>query len=140
MEDLVAELTRSGGPSAKWDNIGDIHKLRIDNVEKRQLTDFVTGEPQTWSNGEPKFQFVFSGTDEAGDETRFFVKGYMLGAVKDALREAGVKPGDTLTGGHLTIKFVEVDEPTRPGLSGAKRYKAKFEPAAPATSIGIDDF
>lgn len=138
MEDLVAELTRSGGPSAKWNNVGDTHKLRIESVDKRQVTDFVTGEPQTWPNGEPKFQFVFSGIDESGDETRFFVKGYQLNAVKDALRTAGVKAGDTLIGGHLTIKLVGIDEPTRPGLSGAKQWKAKFEPPAPVGSL-VDD-
>jgi hypothetical protein len=73
----------------------------ITDVEKRQVTDFVTGEPQTWPNGDAKWQFVFSGTDpDTGDETRFFCKGFQLGAVKEALRAAGVTAGDTLYRRH----------------------------------------
>jgi hypothetical protein len=131
MTDLIGELTRSGGPSAKWDAIGDVRRIVIDDVEKRQVTDFVTGEPQTWPNGDPKWQFVFSGTDpDTGDETRFFCKGFQLGAVKEALRSAGVSAGDTLTGGTLAIKWTGEEPSKTKGMSPAKTWSAQYKPAA----------
>ena len=138
MTDIISELTRSGGASAKWYAIGDVRRIVITDVEKRQVTDFVTGELKTWPNGDPIWQFVFAGTDpDTGDETRFFARGFQLSAFKEALRVAGVTAGDTLTGGTLAIKWTGEQEATKPGMSPAKTWSAQYKPAV--TNAVTDD-
>ena len=121
MTDIISELTRSGGASAKWDAIGDVRRIVITDVEKRQVT-----------------EFVFAGTDpDTGDETRFFAKGFQLSAVKEALRVAGVTAGDTLTGGILAIKWTGEEPSKTKGMSPAKTWSAQYKPAV--TNAVTDD-
>jgi hypothetical protein len=134
--DITSELLTSGAPAVKFEQEGDVRKIKIADITKQQETDFDTGEPITWPNGQPKYQFVITGTIN-GDEVRLFVKGYMVDALRDALRKANVKPGDSLNGGTLTVKWESTDEPRRKGMNGARRYVAKFEPA-PAGIVDDD--
>ena len=136
-QSVVDELTRSGGPSAKWDKIGDVRRVVIDSVEKRQVTDFDTGEPLTWPNGDPKYQFVFGGVDpDTGDENRIFAKGYMLSAVKEALRAAGVAPEK---GGTLAVKWIGNAEPVG-RKAPAKQWSATYQPPAVIAMTAADLF
>lgn len=134
--DITSELLTSGAPTVKFTTEGDMRKIVVADIVKQQETDFDTGEPVTWPNGQPKWQYVVTGTVD-GDESRLFIKGYMVDALKDALRKAGVKPGDTLVGGTLTMKWASTDEPKRKGMQGARRYVAKYEPA-PAGIVDED--
>ena len=120
----------------KFDNEGDIRKIVITDVDKQQQLDFDTGEPLTWPNGQPRMQYVITGTVD-GDDARLFVKGYMIDALRDALRKANVQPGQSLAGGTLTMKWSSTDEPKRKGMQGARRYTAKFDPAPAA--VATDD-
>ena len=97
-------LTRKGGGNiAKFPNIGDMVKIKITGLEERQQTDFITGEPITWADGKPKMQFVFTGIDQdTQEETRIFAKGFMLGAIKDALTKADC---NLEAGGVLAVKY-----------------------------------
>ena len=133
--DITSELLGSSSPSLKFKAEGDAHRITIREIAKQQETDFDTGAPVTWPSGDPKFQYVVTGTAD-GEEARLFIKGYMIDALKDALRKAGVQPGTDLTGGTLTIKWNATDEPRRAGMQGARRYIGKFEPAAKAV---VDD-
>jgi hypothetical protein len=56
----------------------------------------------------------------------------------DALRAAGVQGGDPLVGGTLTMKWDSTEAPSKPGLSGAKKFRMKFEPA-PKGIVDDDD-
>jgi hypothetical protein len=140
MTDIAKELTRSGGASAKWDAIGDVRRITItDEPEKRQASKYGTDEPETWSNGDPVWQFVFSGIDpDTGEETRFFCKeGAQLPAVKEALRSAGVGSGHSFIGGTLAIKWTGEEPSKTKGFANKKTWSAQYKPAA-ASSVTDD--
>ena len=44
----------SGPPSVKFDNVGDYVTVGIVNVEEYQQRNYDTGEPEVWSDGNPK--------------------------------------------------------------------------------------
>lgn len=134
--DITSELLSAGSPTVKFAQEGDTRKIKIADIQKQQETDFDTGELLTWPSGQPKFQYVITGTVD-GEDARLFVKGYMVDALREALRKANVKPGDVLSGGTLTIKWDSTDEPRRKGMQGARKYVAKFEPA-PAGIVDDD--
>lgn len=125
---ITAELLGSTGTTVKFEAEGDVRKIVIADINKQQETSFETGAPVTWPSGDPKYQYVVSGLVD-GEESRLFIKGYMVDALKEALRKAGIKAGDSLNGGTLTVKWQSTDEPRRAGMQGARRYVAKFEPA-----------
>ena len=56
----------------------------------------------------------------------------MIDALKEALRKAGTVPGQPLDGGLLTMKWASTEEPRKPGMKGARKYVAKYEPAPTA--------
>jgi hypothetical protein len=130
-------LTRKGGGNiAKFPNIGDMVKIKITGLEERQQTDFITGEPITWADGKAKMQFVFTGIDQdTQEETRIFAKGFMLGAIKDALTKADC---NLEAGGVLAVKYTEDEPPSKVGLNPAKKYVAQYQPPKTA-SISADD-
>ena len=130
--DLTTELLAPSGTSLKFEAEGDVRRIVIETAEKQQETSYDDGSPVFWPSGDPKWQVVISGTDPEGDSARLFVKGYMLDAFKEALRAAGVKAGEDISGGTLIVKWESTDEPRRPGMKGARRFKAKFEPARKA--------
>ena len=131
-----ALTTKSGGPIAKFPNLGDTVKLKITGLEQTQQTDFITGEPITWADGKPKMQFVFTGIDQdTQEETRLFAKGYMLTAIKQALTDAGV---NLEAGGILAVKYAADEPASKPGLNPAKKYVAQYQPPKQA-SISAED-
>lgn len=130
---LASSLTETGNV-AKFKDVGDLVKIRITDLQQREQTDFRSGEVLRWKDGSPKMQYVFHGTDvETGEETRIFAKGFMLGAIKDALRAANANVEE---GGILAVQFTH-EEQTEPGLNPAKKYKAQYQP--PAKSVSADD-
>lgn len=129
--DITTELLGSSGSSLKFEAEGDIVKIRISRIEKSQETSYDDGTPVFWPSGDPKYQYVVSGISN-GEEARLFVKGYMIDAFKEALRKAGVQPGQPLDGGTLSMKWDSTEEPRKPGMKGARKYVAKFEPAPTA--------
>ena len=136
MDDLIAELVSTGGaPAAKWHSVGDIVKITVTSIERRRETDFATGQPVIWPDGNPKFQWVFAGVTADGDEQRIFARGRMLAAIKEALREANVTAGQRIEGGTLTVKWVGEQPSQTKGFAPAKLWKAKFEVA----SAVVDD-
>lgn len=136
-QDIVSELMAPSGATLKFTEEGQVHSIVVEKFDKKQATDFMSGEPQTWDNGEPKWQFVVAGTSE-GDAAKLYIKGWggQLAALQEALRAAGITESKQMIGGTLTVKWASTDEPTRPGLSGAKRFKMKFERS---TKSSIDE-
>ena len=127
---------RSGGPTVKFTDIGDTVKIKITGLEQREQTDFISGEVIRWADGKPKMQFVFTGIDQdSQEETRLFAKGYLLGAIKDAVEKSG---SQIEAGGILAVKFSHEDPPSKPGLNPAKRYVAQYQPPK-AASISAED-
>jgi hypothetical protein len=125
-------------PAIKFDTVGKTAAGRItETPELRQQTDFDTGAPKTWDNGDPMMQLVVTiATDERDPDItdddgtrRLYVKGNMQQAVANAVRSAKSK---LEIDGHLSVSYVGDDEPKRRGMSGAKRYTATYTPAPEA--------
>lgn len=57
-----------------------------------------------------------------------YVKSYMRSAIGDALKKVGEK--EPKIGGTLTVAFVRLEPPERPGLNPGKIYEAVYQPPA----------
>ena len=138
---ITDELLAPSGPILRFINQGDAHKITVDSITKIPVTNLDTGTPETWPNGDTKYQYVVTGpsetyVEEPGATVRLFIKGYASEALREALREAQVKDDNDVIGGELIIKWDTTDEPKRPGYNGAKRFKARFTKATPAAITG----
>ncbi|ALJ19565.1 hypothetical protein [Microbacterium sp. No. 7] len=101
------DLLKGGGKSAKFDNPGDSVTGKVLSVTTRQATDFDSGKPTFWDNGDPQMQAVIelqtALREDAEDDGRRSVYIKMWGgqrkALQKAAREAGRSPqeGDTFT-------------------------------------------
>jgi len=108
----------------------------------RQQTDFDTGKPKFFDNGDPMMQIVVQvqtdqrdQADSTDDGVRaFYLKGQMQAAVRDAVRTVGAKGLEV--GGQLYIKYVK-DEPNSRGRGKDKKvYAARY--TAPAGQAAND--
>lgn len=129
--DITSELLAPSSPILKFEAEGDVHRIEIRDIDKQQETSFDDGSPVFWPSGDPKYQYVITGIVE-GEEMRLYLKSYAIDALRDAMRAAGVERGESLAGAVLSIKWDSTDEPRRPGMKGARRYKAKLERAQKA--------
>lgn len=102
----------------------------------RQQSDFDTGKPKFFDNGDPMMQIVVQvqtdlrdPNDPTDDGVRaFYLKGQMQAAVRDAVRAVGAKGLEP--GGHLAIRYIK-DEPNSRGRGKDKKVYAAWY-AAPA--------
>lgn len=121
-------------PSLKYDSDAKTeHTLTItDEPELRQQTDFDSGEPLTFSNGDPRMQLVVTGTVDESERIdpedellrREYIKGEKQKAVGAALREAGAKTLEV--GGKLWIKCLG-EEKIAGTRKSKKLYKAAYK-------------
>lgn len=135
--DPNAFLMGSGAPSARFEEPGASVTGRItEEPQVRQQTDFTTGKPLFWDNGDPRMQLVVTlGTDQRDtsipddDGTRrVYVKGQMQKAVAQAVRQAGA-PG-LQVGGTLTVTYTGDGEAKQRGMNPPKLYTAAYTAAA----------
>lgn len=138
--DVNQMLTASGAPACKFQAIGDTHKGRIVTAEKRQQTDYATGTPKTWDNGEPMWEIVITldtGVEDENGETnrRLFVRGQMLKALREALKDANAK---LEIGGELAVRYTGDGEASKKGFNAPKLFKAKYTAPAPS-AVDLDD-
>jgi hypothetical protein len=108
----------------------------------RQQTDFDSGKPKFFDNGDPMMQIVVQvqtdlrdPADTSDDGVRaFYLKGQMQAAVRDAVREVGAKGLEV--GGTLFVRYLR-DEPNSRGRGKDKKvYAAKY--TAPAAQAAND--
>jgi hypothetical protein len=143
-------LMGGGVPSAKFDGIGVTVTGVIDDITASQQTDFTTGEPKTWPNGDPMMQVVVTlATDQRDPDIsdddglrKVYVKGKSLtNAVRDAVRRAGAKGLEV--GGTLTVTYTGDGVSERRGINPPKLYAAEYakpNPAAAANAaLGLAD-
>lgn len=147
-------LLGSGIPAAKFSDIGAMVKGSVVRSESSQQTDFATGKPLTYDDGNPKMQVVItlqtddrdpSVSDDNGLRKLYVrVGSQMHKALAAALRAANSK---LEIGGTLAVKY-ERDEPSQTkGFNPAKQYVAQYAPsaqgadllAAASTGIAADD-
>lgn len=143
-------LMGGGVPSAKFDGIGVSVTGRIEDITASQQTDFTTGEPKAWPNGEPMMQVVVTLATDQRDPSitdddglrKVYVKGKSLtGAVRDAVRKAGAKGLEV--GGTLTVTYTGDGVAEKRGINPPKLYAADYtkpDPAAAANAaLGLAD-
>ncbi|HEU4544477.1 MAG TPA: hypothetical protein VFR23_25325 [Jiangellaceae bacterium] len=141
-------LLGGGGKSAAFDTIGDsISGTITAEPEVRQQTDIQSGKPQTWDNGDPKYQLVVTlqttlRTDDEDDGVRnLYIKGSkkpgtrsLHDAVATAVRNAGA---DGLAkGGVLTVRFVGEEPSQTRGFNPRKLYEASYVSPSPGAASG----
>ena len=126
-----AILMGSGSRSARFDSIGVSITGVIEDVTAKQQTDFTTGEPKTWPNGDPMMQVIVrlatdAREDDDDDGVRsVFVKGKSLtAAVRDAVRRSGAKGLEV--GGTLTVTYTGDGVAERKGINPPKLYSADY--------------
>lgn len=92
-----------------------------------QARDFETGNPATWSDGNPKMTVVTKLSIDGEERSLWAPKpSAMFAAISDAQKAAGAA---LAIGGTLTVTYVG-DKPnaTNPRLNPAKQYTAVYQP------------
>ena len=128
MSETVAGFFSGGGRSAKFPTPGSKVEGTITKVHPpEQQVDFESRQPLPGKYQiRIELQTEERDPDIDGDDGGrvLYVKGWMQGAVGDALRAAGVKEPEV--GGKLAVTYTQDGPPTRPGLSGPKQYTAVY--------------
>jgi len=148
---MSTDLDKAASSRGKWYSfaeIGDVFKGQFLNATERQATDYVTGAPKTWDDGQPMIEFVLEfqtdlRDDDSDDGKRTIYAGKssrLFKAMQEAVKAAGLKWADQPT---LTIKRVEDGDPVtlKNGKKGnaPKCFKAKAERSAPKPAVDLDD-
>lgn len=122
IDQLQDEIDRSGA-AAKFPEVGaSVAGVIVDGFQSQQ-TDFVTGEPLTYKDGNPRMQQVIVLDVEGSDENvKLYAKGQMWKAIKDAVKTSG---GTIAVGGKLGVRFVR-EEPSEKG-NPQKIYEAQYQ-------------
>lgn len=124
--------------SAKFETIGETVGGPITHIgAEQQQTEFGSGKPLFWDNGEKRTQLPITVQTNQRDpydpqddgQRTFYVKGEMKKAIQAALRAAG---RGMAVGGTLTLTYVG-DEPTK-GFP-KKLYQASYTPPAPGAGF-----
>lgn len=133
-DDLDALFTGGGAPAASFKKIGDSITGVITNAEARQQTDFDSGEPLTWDNGDPRMEIILTLSTTLRDpeveddegERRVFCRGQMLTAMRQAVKKA--KDRKPRIGGRITVKYTEDGEAKKKGFNAPKLFTVTYEP------------
>ena len=139
-------LSTGGSPVVKFPNLGDKVVGVVTKVERTQQTDFDTGKPAFWDDGNPKMQFVFHlATDlrdpEVEDDDgsrRLCARAQMEKAIKEAIRVSGAGK-DQIVGGKLAVQYAEDGTPKNPRHNPPKVYRAQFVPGTGAAADLLAD-
>ena len=137
-DSLTEDPISSGAPAAKFPEIGTIVRITVTGVEKRQSTEFGTGEPLFHPDGTAVWERVITGINGEGEELRIFAQKQMLSIVTQAVRDAGLSDWGSLVGGTLAVKFDSEKPSATKGYAPQKIYTAKFTPAKPQ-AVTVDD-
>ncbi|MFT4258023.1 hypothetical protein [Microbacterium sp.] len=147
MSNTLDDLIAGGGKTAKFEKPGTTWSGVVVKAEPRQATNFDTGKPDHWDDGQPKMQAVVSiQTDLREDETDDGVRAIyikMWGDQKKAFRLAAQQaggaphPGDIFTATY----YADGEKPQRGFAPKLFRYEIKkksaldaaLEAPAPAT-------
>ena len=126
----------SPGLFDKNDPVGTSHQGEITGIEAQQQTDFQTGAPLFYSNGNPKPQVVIHLKTGLRDPERnyddgvrvFYCKGYSIPNLRAASQQAGVgnfpRVGDT-----IRITFSETKPSQTRGFADARSTASRSPPA-----------
>lgn len=128
--------TSSSAPAIKFTEPGEVHVIVVRKVDEKNDT-APDGTTKTWSNGDPKKVWVFSGEDEGGDPAALWVRGNLVKVVREARDKAGLK---TMIDTKVTVKFTAFGTAEK-GMNAPKLFAAKVEAVGPVAALaGDDDF
>lgn len=117
-----------GGKAAKFPTIGTTITGTITAVHPPEpQRDFETGQDipgKTQVRIELATELRDPEIDFDDGSRTLYVRGWMTGAIGEALRKAGAK--EPAAGGTLTVTYTEDGAPSRPGLRGPKKYSATY--------------
>jgi hypothetical protein len=156
MDSDVKGFLFGGGVSAKFPTIGYTMTGTIESFRMSQQTDYDTGEPLFWKNGDPRKQLVITlQTDEEGsfdedgnpkeipndDGVRtLYVKGWLQKRLGKALKDAN---SELEPGGQITVKRIKNAPKTNLKFKAPYDFDVVYVPAdknsASATSFAKDD-
>ncbi len=140
MTDALAGFFSGGGKTAKFPTIGTSVSGTIRAVHPPEpQTEMLTGKEIP-----DKFQVRIDLDTDDRDPTdpedtgarTLYVKGWMRGAIADAVRHAGAQ-GPPDPGGRLTVTFSSEKPSTTVGLSPTKIYDAVYVPPTAASTAGF---
>ena len=148
--DFLAGGSGSGLPGVKWMRVGDevrgtiITEPRV--VETPSLKPGGGLEPKLVVEVRTEVDTRISDRDNEegfrivnGEDVAVWVrKGWMAGAVRDAVRAAGATSVEE--GGKLSLKLIELRKPTTPGYSPTQIFEAKYKAPEKPAGVDIDDF
>ncbi|WP_134324696.1 hypothetical protein [Cumulibacter soli] len=109
----------------------------IVKAEIVQMRDFVTGNPETWDDGNPKNQ-VRIVLDVNGDKQAVYIKAWGVGTqnLKDAVHAAGMTDLDV--GATFTATFESVIPSDNPKFSDTKVFAYGLKPASATAGMFAD--
>lgn len=140
VEMSLDSVMQGGSPGLfdKNDPVGTSHQGEITGIEAQQQTDFQTGAPLCYPNGNPKPQVIIhlktglrAPERNYDDGVRvFYCKGYSIPNLRAASQQAGVgnfpRVGDT-----IRITFSETKPSQTRGFADAKIYSFQITPGNP---------
>jgi hypothetical protein len=132
MTETVSGFFAGTGRAAKFPVVGATVEGTVSAVHPPEpQTDFETRQPIP---GKTQIRIELDtdlrDPDIDGDDGKrtLYVKGWMTGAIGEALRKAGAK--EPLPGATLSVTRIDDAPPTRPGLQGPHRFTAVYSPSA----------
>lgn len=132
MTDDLDRMLSGGAKGFKFDKPGDTVTGIIDRIDVRQATEYGTGKPLTFDNGDPREQIVVQlrtenvpREDEDDDGVRaVYIKGW--GVQRRAFISAADKSGKPAVGDRFTATLTGL-EPSKTGGFPAKVYEYRIE-------------
>ena len=124
----------SSAPALKFDTLGDTYEGVILDSEVRDVTDFKTGDVETYSDGRPKKQLHVP-RDIGGEPRSLWAKGQLLAALREALN--GEK---LLNGGTIKVRFESEKKNDNPRLNAQKIYQVRYTAPAGGTDVSPAQF
>ncbi|WP_019204555.1 hypothetical protein [Tsukamurella sp. 1534] len=140
----LAQMLSGGGKYFKFEKIGDsVSGIIVTVHDPEPQTDIKDGTPVIdKKTGKIKYQFrIDVQTDIRNDEDddglrTLYVRGWMTGAISDALRAAGSKTLDP--GARLTVACNALDDPPFAGAREVKKFAASYEPPVQGASAAAN--
>lgn len=131
MTSSLSGFFSGGGKAAKFPTIGTTITGTITAVHPPEpQRDFETGQDipgKTQVRIDLATELRDPEIDFDDGARTLYIRGWMTGAIGEALRKAGAK--EPTVGATLTVTYVADGAPTRPGLRGPKKYTAVYTPS-----------
>jgi hypothetical protein len=137
--EVQALLSGGGAPAAKFPTIGTSISGTILSAEVSDQRDIKTGDVKTFDDGNPMKQIIVTLQTQARDDEdddgkrRLFIKAAMLGAVREAIIDAGAVTLEV--GGQLTVTHTDIGTASKKGFSPPKLYTASYSNPDPVASV-----